>query len=186
MGVLDCVRELKDELAIPMLAMVSYSIVFRARPEGFCARAKAAGLSGLLCPDLPPPEALPFCDTARHAGLEPVLLVAPTTPPARRDEIGRRAGGFVYYLSVAGVTGERSQLPDGLAAGVRDMKARTSVPVCVGFGISRRQHIASLRGVADGAVVGSSYVKAIGESLSAGSAGVQAAVARLTRELLQS
>ena len=183
-GVLDCARAIRAELAVPMLAMVSYSIAFRIGPKEFCDQAKVAGFDGLLCPDLPPPEAAPFCATARAAGLEPVILVAPTTPPARRAEIGRLAGGFVYYLSVAGVTGERSELPENLAPGVRDMKSRTSLPVCVGFGISRREQVVSLRGVADGAVVGTAYVKRIREQMQGGPASVQEAVARLTRELL--
>ena len=184
-GVFDCVREIRDEVKVPMLTMVSYSIVFRSDPRKFCERAKAAGLDGVLCPDLPPPEAAPFCAAARGIGLDPVLLVAPTTPPNRRDEIGRLAGGFVYYLSVAGVTGERSRLPDDLWQGVGDMKSRVSLPVCVGFGISRREQVASLQGIADGAVVGSAYVRRIREAVDGGPGAVQEAVARLTQELVE-
>src|SRR5438876_753929 len=83
------------------------------------------------------------------------LLPAPTTSVERRKEIGRLSSGFVYYLSVTGITGERNELPKGLADGVANMKSLTDRPVCVGFGISTAQHVKQLAGVADGAIVGS-------------------------------
>lgn len=158
-GTFDCIKNARNTVQCPMLAMVSYSVVFRGKPERFCERAREAGFNGLLCPDLPPPEAQPFAEICKNAGLEPILLVAPTTPPVRRDLIGRLGGGFIYYLSVAGITGERDALPPELSFGVADMKQRTDLPVCVGFGISRPEHVRSLRGVADGAIVGSAFVK---------------------------
>jgi tryptophan synthase alpha chain len=167
-----------------MLAMVSYSIVFRTGVRRFCDQAASCGLSGLLCPDLPPPEAEGFCLVARAAGLEPVLLVAPTTPPPRRDAIGGLAGGFVYYLSVAGTTGQRSTLPASLGEGVRDMRNRTVLPVCVGFGIGRAQQLRDLRGIADGAVVGTAFVKRMAEAISGGPEAMGQACAQMTRELL--
>lgn len=183
-GVLECVAQVRGEVAVPLLAMVSYSIVFRNGAAEFCQRAKAAGLDGLLCPDLPPPEAQPFCEASRRYGLEPVLLVAPTTTAHRRDEIGKLAGGFVYYLSVAGVTGERSALPMELEGGVADMKQRTKLPVCVGFGVGRAEQLLKLMGVADGAVVGSAYVRQMREAMGGGTVAVGRACAQLTRELL--
>jgi tryptophan synthase alpha chain len=180
---LDLVGELRGEVSVPMLAMVSYSLVFRAGHEPFCAKARAAGLQGILCPDLPPPEAASFCGAAREAGLEPVLLVAPGTSAARRDEIGRLAGGFVYYLSVAGTTGERAELPADLADGVADMRSRTDLPICVGFGISRPEQVRGLAGVADGAIVGSAYVRRMADALAAGPEAVARDCAGLTREL---
>ncbi len=182
-NVFDVVRGLRPDVP-PMLAMVSYSIVFRAGVEQFCRQASAAGLCGVLCPDLPPPEAESFCRIAVAAGLEAVLLVAPTTPPQRRDLIGRAGGGFVYYLSVAGTTGERSALPPTLAEGVADMKSRTALPVCVGFGIGRNKQVQGLRGVAEGAIVGSAYVRRMQEALPHGARRVAEACADLTRDLL--
>ena len=91
--------------------MLSYSIVFRYGVERFVADAKAAGLDGLIIPDLPPPEAQAVCGTVNAGGLATSLLVAPTTAPERRAEIARLSTGFVYYLSVSGITGERDQLP---------------------------------------------------------------------------
>jgi tryptophan synthase alpha chain len=144
---------------LPMVAMVSYSVVHRVGVEAFCGRAIAAGVDGLLMPDLPPPEAEAVCELVRAAGLDTVLLVAPTTTPARRDKIAKLCSGFVYYLSVSGVTGERRELPSDLPANVRAIKAAADVPVCVGFGISEPQHVAGLKDVADGAIVGSALVR---------------------------
>lgn len=183
-AVLELVAELGGHAPVPLLAMVSYSIVFRTGVEEFCREAKGAGLAGLLCPDLPGSEAGEFCRVAAGEGLEPVLLVAPTTPGARRDDIGRLGGGFVYYLSVAGTTGERNELPRELPAGVADMKRRTDLPVCVGFGIGRAEQVRRLRGIADGAIVGSALVRRMAEAIPAGSEAVRQASAQLTRELL--
>ena len=182
-AILELAKALRGKVGVPMLGMVSYSIVFRTGPERFCRAAADAGLAGLLCPDLPPPEAHGFCKNARLAGLEPILLVAPATSAARRDEIGRLAGGFVYYLSVAGTTGERAELPADLAAGVADMRTRTRLPVCVGFGISRSDQVRGLAGVADGAIVGSAYVRRMADALADGPEAVARVCAGLTREL---
>ena len=183
-GILDVVRRVHSKVTIPMLAMVSFSIVFRAGVRRFCDQAASAGLRGLLCPDLPPPEAGNLCAIAREAGLEPVLLVAPTTPPPRRDAIGGLAGGFVYYLSVAGTTGERRELPAELPKGVADMKRRTDLPVCVGFGIGRAEQLRELGGLADGAVVGSAFVRRMAEAMPEGPESVRRACSQVTRELL--
>lgn len=183
-GVFDCVRNAQRDVKCPMLAMVSYSVVFRGTPARFCERARDAGLSGLLCPDLPPPEAAGFARICKECGLEPILLVAPTTPPARRDIIGHLGGGFIYYLSVAGITGQRDALPPELAAGVADMKGRTDLPVCVGFGISRPEHVRSLQNVADGAVVGSAFVKQMRDHGDEGAGGVGRACGELAAKLL--
>ena len=93
-----------------------------------------------------------------------MLLVSPTTPPARREEIARLSSGFIYYLSLAGITGERANLPADLEANVRALKNLTDRPVCVGFGINTPQHVKQLQGVADGAIVGSAYVRRIREA----------------------
>ena len=118
-----------------------------------------AGFSGLILPDLPPPEAQSVCETIRAGGLDTILLVAPTTSRQRRVEIARLCSGFVYYLSVSGITGERDELPTDLLANVRELKSNTDVPVCVGFGIHRAVHVQHLRSVADGAIVGSAFVR---------------------------
>lgn len=157
--VFSTVKSVRDRVSIPIVGMLSYSIVFRIGVERFVARAREAGFDGLIIPDLPPPEAQAVCGRVQSGGLATSLLVAPTTAKERRSEIARLSSGFVYYLSVSGITGERATLPPDLADGVRALKQLTDKPVCVGFGISKPAHVAMLRGVADGAIIGSAIVR---------------------------
>src|SRR5262249_1409769 len=133
--------------------------VFRYGVERFVADAKRAGFDGLILPDLPPPEAQKVCKTVNDGGLETILLVAPTTTPERRKEIARLSTGFVYYLSISGITGERTALPSDLESNIRQLKGVSERPVCVGFGINTPEHVKQLEGVADGAIVGSAFVR---------------------------
>ena len=155
-------------VSIPLMAMVSYSMVFRYGPERFFAEAKRAGFDGVILPDLPPPEASGVCRRANGAGLETTLMVAPTTSAARRKEIAELSTAFVYYLSVSGITGERDRLPADLEPNLRQLRSVTDRPVCVGFGISRPEHLKELAGLADGAIVGSAVVKRIAEAAGRG------------------
>ena len=141
-----------------LLAMVSYSIVFRRGPEAFAADVSAAGLDGLIVPDLPLDESAPMEEIADAAGLALVLLLAPTTPTPRRQEIARHSRGFIYFISVAGITGERTELPAETIQAVAELRRHTDTPVCVGFGISNPQTVAEVCRVADGAIVGSAIV----------------------------
>ncbi len=182
--VFSTIKQARPTVSIPLVAMVSYSIVYRYGLDRFLAAAKDADFDGLILPDLPPPEAQAVCGKVQAAGLDTILLVAPTTSPARRKEIGRLSSGFVYYLSVAGITGERAQLPAELADGVRNMKSLTERPVCVGFGISLPRHVAQLRGVADGAIVGSAVVKRMKQHEVDGASAIAASVGAYCRDLL--
>ena len=182
--VFQSVARAREKVSIPLVSMVSYSIVYRYGVERFVAAARRAGVDGLILPDLPPPEAQAICDQVRAGGLDTILLVAPTTTPQRRAEIARLSSGFIYYLSVSGITGERDKLPPDVEANVRQLKGLTETPVCVGFGISKPEHVARLRGVADGAIVGSAVVKRMKGRLNEGPTALAAEVASLTRELL--
>jgi len=174
----------RPKLNIPVVGMLSYSIVFRYGVEKFVADAKSAGFDGLILPDLPPPEAQAICQKVRAAGLDTILLVAPTTTLERRKQIADLSSGFVYYLSVAGITGERDQLPADLAAKVLDLKKLSDRPVCVGFGIHKPRHIAQLSGLADGAIVGSAYVRRIKDHLAEGPLKISRILESYTQELL--
>jgi tryptophan synthase alpha chain len=126
-------------------------------------RLADAGAAGIIVADLTPDEGAPFEAVARKAGLAVVYLVAPTTPPARRAEIAKRSGGFLYCVSLVGVTGARTSLPADVARLVRDVRAASPVPVAVGFGVSRPEHVRALaRAGADGVIVASALVDALG------------------------
>ena len=182
--VFKAIASARDSVPIPLVSMVSYSVVFRYGVERFSADARTAGFDGLILPDLPLPEAQRVCGLVRAAGLDTILLVAPTTTQDRRRQIGHLSSGFVYYLSVAGITGEREQLPPDLAPNVRELKGLTDRPICVGFGIHRPRHLAQLAGIADGAIVGTAYVRRLKEHADASPQRNAQIVADYTRELL--
>jgi tryptophan synthase alpha chain len=122
-----------------------------------------AGASGVIVADLTPDEGAPFEAVAAEVGIAVVYLVAPTTPTARRGSIAARSGGFLYCVSLVGVTGARTTLPPTVARLVREVKAVSPVPVAVGFGVSRSAHVRAIaRAGADGAIVASALVDALG------------------------
>ena len=126
-------------------------------------RLADAGASGVIVADLTPDEGSPFEAACRSAGLALIYLVAPTTPPARRAMIAGRTGGFMYTVSLVGVTGARSSLPPEVGRYVRSVKAESPVPVAVGFGVSRPAHVRALvRAGADGVIVASALIDALG------------------------
>jgi tryptophan synthase alpha chain len=168
-----------------VLAMVSYSIVFRRGVEAFFAAAAGAGFDGTIIPDLPVEEARPVEALAAAKGLANVLLVAPTTPPPRQAEIARASRGFVYFVSVAGITGARDRLPPETIAAVAELRKHTETPICVGFGISNAETVANVCKVADGAIVGSAIVKKLTERKSAAREQMVAAAGELVSELLK-
>jgi tryptophan synthase alpha chain len=131
--------------------------------SGVARRLADAGAAGVIVADLTPDEGAPFEAVARSADLAVVYLVAPTTPPARRVMIAQRTGGFLYCVSLVGVTGARASLPKTVARLVRDVKAASPVPVAVGFGVSRPAHVRALVAAgADGVIVASALVDALG------------------------
>jgi tryptophan synthase alpha chain len=134
--------------------------------EAFVGRAADAGIDGLIVPDLPVDEAAPLGKALAARDLSHILLIAPTTSPARRERIVTQATGFIYCISVTGITGERTTLPPQLADYVKGIKKAAKAPVCVGFGISRPQHVAAVAEVADGAIVGSAIVRRIADHAS--------------------
>jgi len=168
----------------PLVAMVSYSIIFRYGRQKFFADAKAAGFAGLIVPDLPPPEAQAVCQEIRAAGLDTILLVSPTTAPQRRAQIAKLCSGFVYYMSVSGITGERDQLPSDVIENVQQIRQLTDAPICVGFGVGQQKHVRQLLGVADGAIVGTAIVRVMKEHLNDPPEKIAAAVAIFARGLL--
>jgi len=157
--VFDWMRDLRSSLHIPVVTMVSYSIVYRQSPERYVKAAKDAGFDGAIIPDLPPDEGDAVIRAARADSFDTIFLVAPTTPPLRRRHIVANCTGFVYYVSVTGITGARDSLPDHVIENIDELKTLTDVPICVGFGVSNPQQAEMLARHADGVIVGSAIVK---------------------------
>lgn len=143
----------------PLVGMTSYSLVYRRTPGDFLRRAKAAGFSGLIVPDLPLEESLGLKRQSDEHGLKLVQLVTPTTPPDRAERIVAAAGGFVYCVSVTGITGERAEIPAALVERLAWLRSKTPLPLCVGFGVSTPEQVRRLREHADGVIVGSALVR---------------------------
>ena len=155
---LDSVGRLR--LRAPLVAMGYMNPIERMGTAAFARALAQAGIAGAIVPDLPLEEAGPLRGELAQAGVDLVPLLAPTTGPERAAAIAREARGFLYYVSVTGVTGARSELPADLTARLREMRALSKVPLAVGFGISRPEQARALRGLADGVVVGSALVAA--------------------------
>ncbi len=176
---------LQGEKVPPLLAMVAYAIVYRAGPDKFVATAQRAGFSGLIVPDLPGDQAAELFAITQLHDLDLIQLIAPTTTPDRVDRILKSSSGFVYCIAVAGTTGVREALPQELKSELETLRLKTKLPLAVGFGIGRADQIDSLRGLADGVIVGSAIVRHIGR-LSSGDASRAAVLdelGRFTREL---
>ncbi|MCP4591709.1 MAG: tryptophan synthase subunit alpha [bacterium] len=164
----EMVAALRSQVQAALVAMVSFSIVRRVGTEAFVHRAADAGFDGLIIPDIPYEESSDLGASAAAHQLRHVMLVAPTTPAARAEEIARRSSGFVYLVSTRGITGERDELPHDLRTRVEHLRAVSSLPVCVGFGIGTAEHVRQVCTVADGAIVGSAIVRRITDALDAG------------------
>ncbi len=152
------VRRLRERTDVPLLFMTYYNLIFKYGLSDFCAEAARAGLDGLILADLPPDEATDLIAAARQAGLATVFLVAPTSTDDRIRAVAAAATGFIYCVSRTGVTGVRDELPEGLHDLVKRIKAQTSTPICVGFGMSRPDQVRAVAHIADGVIVGSALV----------------------------
>lgn len=161
-------RQNNRQAGLAIIAMVSYSIVYRNGVESYFEQAAHAGIDGMIIPDLPLEEAGDVEALAASQGLALVMLVAPTTPPARRLEIAAHSRGFIYYVSVSGITGQREGLPQSTIDGVAELRRHVQTPICVGFGISNQQTVSAVWQAADGAIVGSAIVKRITDAIAKG------------------
>ncbi|HST86898.1 MAG TPA: tryptophan synthase subunit alpha [Ktedonobacterales bacterium] len=163
-GALELAGRVSAQAATPLVLMTYYNPIFSYGIEHFCTAAKAAGVAGLIVPDLPAEEADPLLRAARECGIALVFLVAPTSTDARIETVARVAaetGGFIYCVALSGVTGARDRLPEDLAAFIARVRAHTSLPLAVGFGVARPEHVAAIGRIADGAVVASALLNAV-------------------------
>ena len=157
-GVFDTVRQLRSDVNIGLVAMVSYSIVHRWGLERFVNEAAEAGFDGFIFPDLSLEAAGPARAAADAAGLTLSLLVAPTTPMDRAQQIAAACSGFVYVVARSGITGARADLPPELTTRLEALRKVTDVPLAVGFGVSKPAHVRDVVSVADAAIVASALI----------------------------
>jgi tryptophan synthase alpha chain len=154
----------KRGVSIPLILMGYYNPILAYGLGRFIADAAAAGADGFIVPDLPPEESDDFVGALRATPLPLIRMLAPTSPGERMEMIAREAQGFIYLVSVTGITGERKDISAGLAELVAQVRAHTSAPVCVGFGIGTPEQAKAVGAIADGVIVGSACVRTIGES----------------------
>ncbi len=158
--ILETVAHLRRRTHVPLVLMAYYNTIHAFGERAFCHAACEAGVDGLIVPDLPPEEAGGLC-AAAAAGPDIILLVAPTSTPARRALIARRSRGFIYYVSVTGTTGAKLATLTDITANVATIRGITTTPVVVGFGISTAEEAGAVAQVADGVVVGSALVRQV-------------------------
>lgn len=160
-SILSMVSDVAPSAPAPMVTMLSYAIVFRRGIEKFVDDALASGVSGAIIPDLPVEEAEQISKICRQRDFSLIQLVTPTTNRERALRIAETSTGFLYYVSVTGITGERTELPTNLRDEVGWLREQTDLPVCIGFGINQPEHVEMLSPVADGVIVGSAIVRRI-------------------------
>ena len=162
---LGAVKELRKRgVDIPLILMGYYNPMLAYGLEKFVRDAVDAGADGFIIPDLPPEEADEFLEAIGQSSLPLIQMLAPTSSPERMEMIARNAKGFIYLVSVTGITGERKSLAEGLGDLIALVRTHTSVPVCVGFGIGTPEQARQVGALADGVIVGSACVKTIGGS----------------------
>jgi tryptophan synthase alpha chain len=161
--VLETVAAIRRESKIPVVLYIYFNLIHKVGMEKFIADAAKAGVDGLLVLDLPPEESDNYEALMKKAGLCHIYLVAPTTPEDRMELIVKRGSGFIYYISREGVTGMQSKVASNLASQVAKIRAHTSLPVAVGFGISNPAQAKAVAAEADGCVVGSAVVNQIAQ-----------------------
>lgn len=160
-GIFQSVVRIRKESQIPLALMSYYNPIFHYGEEKFVTRAIKVGVDGLIIPDLPPEEAQGLIRAARKVDLATVFFMAPTTTLSRMRKIAKFSTGFIYYVSLTGVTGARDRLAQTIASQVRQAKRLTHTPICVGFGVSTPQQVRSIARWADGVIIGSALIKEI-------------------------
>jgi tryptophan synthase alpha chain len=155
---LQTARRLREGVDVPLIFMGYYNPLLAYGLERFAAEAAAAGADGLIIPDVPPVESDEMLAACRRHGLDLIFMLAPTSTDQEIDEAARRASGFIYCVAVVGVTGARDAMSPDLAPFIARVRARTDLPLAVGFGVSRAEHVAHIGTLAEAAVVGAALI----------------------------
>lgn len=158
---LEMVARVRAQTDVPLVVMTYFNPVWQMGVERFARDASEAGVDGVIMTDMPPEEAGEWHPVARRYGLDTIFLVAPTSTAERMRRVGQMSSGFVYCVSRTGVTGAREHLPEEVPQMLGTMRQFTDLPLCVGFGIARPEHVRAVCRMADGAVVGSAVVSLI-------------------------
>lgn len=160
-GLLEILRAVRAKTDKPLVLYTYYNLLITRGLNETCKALHEAGADALLALDCPPEEAADLLAACKQNNLQVIFIVAPTTPPARIATIAKVASGFIYYVSRSGVTGERTDLAANLGAAVAEIRRHTTLPICVGFGISTPEQVKAVAAVADGVVVGSALVNLV-------------------------
>ena len=160
-AILEMVTRIRARTQIPLVLMAYYNNIHAFGYERFCKEAAQAGVDGLILPDMPPDEAGPLKGPAAAAGIPLIFLLAPTSTEARRAFVSRQSQGFVYYVSLTGITGAKLLNLADVGKNVEKIRKVTSLPVAVGFGVATPEDAAKVAAIADGVIVGSAIVKQI-------------------------
>ena len=163
-GILEMVKEIRHKTDIPLVLMSYYNPLRQYGLENLGKDAAKAGINGFIVPDLTPEEATDWIKICKEHSLDTIFLIAPTTSLNRARKIAQISQGFIYYISVTGVTGARESLPQDIIENLKQLRKITNKPIAVGFGISSPNHVRMLVPYTDGIVVGSAIVKLIGET----------------------
>ena len=160
-NILALVRRVRVRSQIPLVLMAYYNSIHAFGPEGFCREAADAGVDGLIVPDMPPDESAPLKGPAAAYGLQLIFLLAPTSTAERRAFVARQSKGFVYYVSLTGITGAKLGKVSDIGRNVDQIRKIAKTPIAVGFGVTTPEDAAHISAVADGVIVGSAIVKQI-------------------------
>ncbi len=159
--VIELVAELRLTSQIPIILMTYYNPVYKYGEERFAHDAAAAGVDGIIVPDLPPDEADNLIKHSRKSGLDTIFLLAPTSTDSRIQKVSRASSGFIYYVPITGITGAKLSLDASIESHMARIRNVTDKPVAVGFGISTPEEASAISRFADGVIVGSAIVKRI-------------------------
>ncbi|MBF0458305.1 MAG: tryptophan synthase subunit alpha [Nitrospirae bacterium] len=161
--VIDMVKTIRQKSKIPIVLMTYFNPVLKYGLGSFAEAAISNGVDGIIIPDLPPDEETAFTASCHKAGLDTIFLLAPTSTESRMGLVSRASRGFIYYVSLTGITGANISVDDSLRAQIEKIRDKSKKPVAVGFGVKTKDEAAKVAAIADGVIVGSAIVKAIGE-----------------------
>jgi len=162
--VISCVKDLREITQIPIVLMTYFNPVFKYELEHFIKDAKDSGVDGVIIPDLPPDEAADFIKLSRAATLDTIFLLAPTSTADRIEKVARASSGFIYYVSITGITGADLLLDGSMEVLIEEIRKYTNRPIAVGFGVSTPFQASAVAKVSDAVIVGSAIVKRLHES----------------------